>query len=209
MTDSYFHIEKLTRKWWFYLLLFLIPALSPCYVSTGLGYYRNPLDFILQVTEALYWKKYIFQPLMPAAHLTVILLILLLVRMGNRFGRLFSTLVGCNFLIILYVQTMVNTEKYGFVVATPFFILFLMVALVWFWEASSPKTDFTFRWLPIKKYWVVPMALFAFWDPDQAWYLDMRMWLISTSPIAFCMMTTVYLATFSLLYPNINLPAFR
>lgn len=206
---TYEAMERLTRNRWFYLLLVALPALIPPFASKGLGPLRQLGDFIWDVVQALLIKKSAALPLMPFLHATLVFLIYMLIRKGNKIRVLMATVIGVHYVVMAYFQTMAVSERYGFVVLTEGLIWFLVVALVWIWEASVGKTDFTFRKRPLKEYWVVLLAIFAFWDPDQAWNFDLGFLITSTSPIAICMMTTIYLALLNLLYPRVNLPAFR
>jgi hypothetical protein len=161
------------------------------------------------IRQSLLMKKFAVLPLMPFLHASVLVLIFILVRRGNKFRWTLSMVIGLHYVVMAYFQTITVSERYGIVVLTEGLFWFLAVALVWIWEASVGKTDFTFRRLPLKQYWVVPFAVFAFWDPDQAWNFDPMFFITSTSPIAICMMTTIYLAVLNLLYPRVNLPVFR
>ena len=204
----YEKMERLTRKWWFYVLLFAVIFLPP-YTSQGLGYYRDLWKFSFDIGETMYYRKELFEAFMPLLHLVVAVIIFLVVLLGHKFGRIFSVFVGLNYVLIIIVQAYMVTDEYGTVVLSMLSIWCLMIVLAWFWDAILGKTDYTFRKLPWQRYWVVPMAFIAFWNPDDAWDLNPRMLWISTSPIAFCMMTVIYLAIYRLLYPNVNLPAFR
>jgi hypothetical protein len=142
-------------------------------------------------------------------HIGLLIVVILPFLLGNRFGRAFPVIIAANYLLAIGVQTMVATENYGFVVVTPMAIWYLVAACIWLWEAFIRKVDYTVQKLPLTRYWVVPIALFAFWDPDQLGNIHISMFLNSPSPTTFCMITTIYLAVFCLFFPNINLPAFR
>jgi hypothetical protein len=206
---TYEAMDRLTRNRWFYILLVVIPAITPPFASKGLGPLSQLGDFIWGTVQALLIKKNAALPLMPFLHATLIALIYVLIRRGNKIRVLMTTLIGLHYAVMAYFQTIAVSERYGVIVLTEGLIWFLAVALVWIWEATLGVTDFTFRKRPLKEYWVVPLAIFAFWDPDQAWNFDPGFLITSTSPIAICMMTTIYLAILNLLFPNVNLPAFR
>lgn len=206
---SYETMEQLTRRWWFYLLLVLVAVITPPFASKGLGPINELGNFVWDTVQALLIKKIASLPFMPILHLAVLILIFSIVRNGNRFRRGISIIIGLHFIAMAYFQTIAVSEKYGLSIISVGLILFLAVAFVWFWEASVGKTDFTFHKLPLRNYWVLPLALFAFWDPDILWDFDPLFLITSTSPIAICMMTTIYLAIMNLLFPRINFPVFR
>lgn len=70
-------------------------------------------------------------------------------------------------------------------------------------------TDYTFRRQPSWRYWVVPLAVLAFWSPDKPWDFNPIYFLTSDAPLAFCLMTPVYLSILYLIHPRVNLPALR
>ncbi len=118
-------------------------------------------------------------------------------------------ITGLHFLVILYMQTGAITDKYGLVFYPNAFIMIFSIALAWIWEASIRKTDYTFKPLQLQHYLLVAAAIFSFWNPDRAGDYRLILFLTSTSPIAFCMITTIYLAMLCILYPRVNLPLFR
>ena len=128
---------------------------------------------------------------------------------GNRIGKLFSLLVGVHFLLILFMQTGAVTDRYGLVFYPNAFILFNLITLGWIWEAKISVTDYTLRPIPPHRYLIVAAAIFSFWNPDRAGDYRLILFFTSTSPIAFCMVSTIYLALLCVLYPRINLPVFR
>ncbi len=201
-------IELLTTKWWLYLFLFLCVFIPP-YTSRGFSTFSELVAVVKYVAYYLIDKKLVLVPYMPIFHIVFILLFVLLVVYRNKFGRLFSLVAGFHIMFILSLQTVAVTEKYGFIFYPNAFILFSLIWLGWFWEAVTRKTEFSFRRLPLKYYWVVPVVIFSFWNPDELGNYSPILLLTSTSPIAFCMSITIYLAALSLLYPNVNLPLFR
>jgi len=209
LMNIYQKAERITSKWWFYLLIFLVPAILPPFTSTGMGYWRELNGFIWYVSDAVYYKKISFQSSMPIMHLAMLLLIVALVVLGKRFGRAFSLLVALNYAFIAFAQTLVITEKYGLVVVSELFAWYMIVFLLWLWEALAPKNDFTWDRSRRKPYWAIPLALIAFWNPDQVWQLHLRFFIDSYSPTAFCMMTPIYLTVLLLFYPKVNLLLLR
>ena len=205
----YQRLELLTRKRKFYLLLILIPSILPPFAATGIGYLWKMPDFIQHVSDALFGIKSVYAPAMPALHLLVVLLLLALFIFRQRFGRLFAVLVGINFGLTIFVQAIAVTGRYGLVILTELFIWYAVVVLLWFWEASLQKTDFSFKSGTLRPYWLIPLAIISFWDPDQAWNLSLSFFVHGFAPTAFCMMSPIYLTVLLFAYPRVNLPLLR
>jgi hypothetical protein len=207
--NIYQKAERLTSRWWFYLLVFLVPAILPPFASTGTGYWRELNDAIWYVSDAVYYRKLSFHYSMPIMHLVMLLMIIALFVLGRRFGRAFSFLVAANFAFICFAQTVVVTEKYGLVVISELLAWYLIVFFLWFWEVLEPRNDFTWVANTRKPYWTIPLALIAFWNPDQVWQFHLSNFIDSYSPTAFCMMTPIYLTVLLLFYPKVNLVLLR
>lgn len=207
--SSYERLERLTRKWWLYALLFVAPAILPPFAATGLGYWGELNDFIWYVSDAMYFRKLTYWPYMPVLHLAAFMIFVLLAALGNRFGGLFALFAALNFAYNAFMQTGVATQKYGLVIVTELLAWYLIVILLWLWESRIRRTEFTLRPNGRRLGWLIPLAVFAYWDPDQAWVLDPAYFVISFSPTSFCMMTPIYLTTLLFAYPRVNLPLLR
>jgi hypothetical protein len=212
-TDSpkatlYDSLETLTGKWWFYGLLFLASFIPP-WSSHKVHSFSELKQLVEYIAEFLIAKKLVLVPYMPYFHLAMLLLFGALFIWKNRFGKAFSIITGLHFLVILYMQTGAITDKYGLVFYPNAFIMMFAIALGWIWESSIRKIDFRFKTLQPRHYLLVAAAIFSFWNPDRAGDYRLVLFMTSTSPIAFCMITTIYLAMLSILYPRVNLPLFR
>ena len=198
-------LEGVTRKWWFYLLYSLVVFLPPI-TSKPYGYDKT----YAILGEVLKNSLEPYQFLMPLAHIVVILMIVAVVLYGNRFGRVFSAFVGVNYVMIIFLQNTGMTPSYGYVILLNNLVWILIIALLWFVEAMVQKTDYTFERLPWWRYWVIPLAIIAFWaqygDP---WNYHPILLLTSEAPLAFCFATPVYLAILTLLYPRVNMPVMK
>ncbi len=202
-------LESLSRRAWFYLLIGLGPACIPPLTSSGLGYVRHLNEFIAHVSETMLASKTRYDPYLPALHVGFVLLVILLVVLRDRMARLFSLVAGIHFLFMLWVQAIAWTPRYGLVILPEPALWYLITALVWFWEAGRPQTRYTFRAVKPTTLWLIPLAVLAFWDPEQAGNYDPRLFLTSYSPTAFCMMVPIYLTVLRFQYPDVNLPLFR
>ncbi len=204
----YDSLETLTRKWWFYGILFLL-CLIPPWSSTRIESFSELKQLIEYVAEFLIAKKLILVPFMPYFHLAMLALYGALLIWRNRFGKAFSIITGLHFLVIMFMQTGAITDKYGLVFYPNAFIMMSTLALGWVWEGYVRKIDYTFKPLKPHHYILIAAAIFSIWNPDRAGDYRLILFMTSTSPIAFCMITTIYLALQGILHPHVNLPLFR
>jgi len=203
-------LESKTRKWWFLLVFILIGTLTPPIVTKGYDPSKTG-EIILYILENALIKY--CSPLYPVFKIIPIILIFALILFGNRIGRIFSLYAGINYLLFAFLQGIAITDEYGFGVVTGNFILMILVAIFWFWEAFVNKNDFTPQKLPIIRYWVVPLAFLAFWYPInlESMEPDFNLAYLFTNPagLAFCAMTPVYLGILTLYHPKVNIVTLR
>lgn len=205
----YQRLESLTRKWWFYVII-LLCGLIPPYTSLGVASFGEASTVVRYVADYIIEKRILLEPYMPLFHLAFLALFYLLLRYGNRFGRAFSIIAGLHYILIAYLQGGAITPVYGQVLYINVLVLFSLIIFGWFWEAKIRKTDYSLKPIGTKYYWMAGIvAVFSFWNPDTIGNLSPTFLITSTSPIAFCMTTPIYLVALSLLYPDINLPLFR
>jgi hypothetical protein len=207
-TTLYDSLEVLTRKWWFYVILFLL-CLIPPWSSTKIENFSELKQLIEYVAEFLIEKKLVLVPFMPYFHLAMLVFYGALLIWKNRFGKAFSIITGLHFLVIMYMQIGAITDKYGLVFYPNAFIMMSTLALGWIWEGFIRKIDYKFRPIKPHHYLLIAAAIFSIWNPDRAGDYRLILFFTSTSPIAFCMITTIYLALQSVLHPRVNLPLFR
>jgi len=202
-------LEKITRKWWFFLLLLII-FFIPAYTSkgSGAGESQNIIKEVL--SNPLIFT---FPVLKPVAKIILILFGIAIIIFKARITRLFNIYVAILSVAIALFQTTANTDSYGFTILSGNMAVTLIVALFWIWEAIANKNDFT----PLKqkwwKWWVVPVAFFAFWYPVNMNTLtpDFSPLYIFTneSGLTYCMITPVVLAILTFFHPDINKATFR
>jgi len=203
-------LELITRKWWFLVLFILIGTITPPIVTKGFDPSQTGeiISYILR--NALIT---LCSPLYPIFKIIPIILVFALILFGNRIGRFFSLYGGITYLLFAFLQGIAITDKYGFGIVTGNFILMILVAIFWFWEASVSKNNFTPQKLPIIRYWVVPLAFLAFWFPVdlESMKPDFNLAYLFTNPagLAFCTMTPVYLGILTLYYPKVNIATLR
>jgi len=203
----YERLERSTRKWWFYVVLYLIPSLIPPY-SLKRGFIAGP-----EIGEVrgliLRYSLVPYRPYQPLLHPILILMILLVLFLGNRFGRIFTTFMGLHYVFISILQGTAHLKGYGFLMLLGNMLWFFFIASLLLWEAVVRRTNFTFHRVEAWKLWVIPLAILAFWCPMRAWRFDPMDLIKSDSTLAFCMMTPIYLSIMSFLIPRVNLPMVR
>ncbi len=200
-------LERITRKWWFFGLFVLIQFFPP-YASKG----YNIEDWGKVIQHALSNAIVGQHPeIYPVFQVIAILALIGILIFRNKFARIFGIYVAISYVLFTIGQSVAVTNKYGVSICTINFVMFLIVAGFWAWEAVVLKNDYTFRKLPIWRYWVVPLAVLAFWYPSSKGRPDFNPvnLITSGSGLAFCLMTPVYLTLLSLYWPRVNMPAMR
>jgi hypothetical protein len=203
-------LERITRKWWFFGLFVLIQFIPP-YASKG---YKFPDEWGDVITHAIrYAFIYSYSGVFPIFKIIPIILIIGIIVFRNKVTRIFNIYVSLSYVLFAFGQSIAVTKKYGVAVCTINVVMFLVVAALWAWEAIVLKNDFKPAKIPIWKYWVIPLLLFAFWYP-----LDFRTakpdfnpvhLLTNVAGVTFCMMTPVYVGLLTLYWPRVNMPAMR
>jgi len=197
-------LDRLTRKWWFILfivLLFFLPAYSQMPVSGP-----NSMDLVFAVLSgALINKLTLLNPLFKIAPLLIIAGLFI---GGNRFRRAFNIYATLAYFLYALLQNAAITEQYGIVILTGNLIGIFLVGLTWLREVLLEQNDFSVSSLSLSRWWVMPLAFFAFWMPLNYETLrpDFNLLNIITNDagLAFCMMTPVYLSVLILFYPQVN-----
>jgi len=122
--------------------------------------------------------------------------------------RIFSAYVSANFFFIAFAQSIAVTEKYGLGILVGGVACFSTVGIFWVWETIAKKNNFTVQRIPLWKYWVVPLALLAFWTPAKPDFNPLYL-LTSYYGLAFCLTTPVILAILSFYHPRVNISTLR
>jgi hypothetical protein len=129
----------------------------------------------------------------PIFKVILIVLLIALFVFRNQVARLFSIYAGISYVLFAIGQSIAVTEKYGVAVCTIIIVMFFVVAAFWVWEAIALQNDFRPAKIPVWRYWVVPLLLFAFWCPLnwQTLMPDFNPAYVFTNGagMAFCMMT--------------------
>lgn len=201
-------LERITRRWWFFGLFVLMQFTIPPYASKGykIEEWGNVIQHAL--SNAIVGQ---YSELYPIFKVIPIILIICIIVFRNKFARLFAIYAGISYMLFAIGQSIAITEKYGVSICTINVVMFLIVAAFWAWEAVVLQNDYTFRKLPIWRYWVVPLAVLAFWAPSSRGRPDFNpVYLFTNSAgLAFCLMTPVYVGLLTLYWPRVNIAALR
>jgi hypothetical protein len=209
MSDRFERISE--RKWFYplsYFLLIILNSIVPH--CTSKGYSWEDSGEVVQSVLSVSLKPYL--PLAPIFHIITVGLLIAIWRYGNRVRRIFSLYVGANYIFIALAQGIGTTEKYGLVVMTGGVISFILIGVLWIWEAAMPKNDLTFKKLPPIRYWPVPLAFLAFWFPigkDLGPNFDPTLVLTSPYGLAYCLTTPLIVCLLTLFYPGVNEPVYK
>lgn len=205
----YTTLDRLTRRWWFYLLVVLLFFL-PTQAEKAFDPRETPRVLAEAMPNALVYSA---PALFPLFKLLPLLAIIALALFGRRAGRAFAAYAGINLLVIAVFQSIAETETFGLVVIWGNLLVYLLVALLWIWEAFTGRNDFSPAHRPLWKYWVVLPALLAFWFPMRSVPLgpdfSLAALLANSAGLTGCMMVPVYLAVMTVIHPKANLPLMR
>lgn len=203
-------LEWITRKWWFFLIFVLFVFSVPPYASKGYKFPEEWSSVTLQaIGHSILWS---LLPWSPIFKVTLVALVTSIILIPKRVIRIFNVYVA-----VMYAFNSVGsvgiTKKYGISVCTINLLLFAVVAAFWAWEACVLKNDFTRTKQPIWKYWVVPLALLAFWYPINVKTgkpdFNLLYMLTSFGGLAFCLVTPVYVGLLTIYYPKVNIVVLR
>jgi hypothetical protein len=202
-------LEQITQKWWFFGLFILIQFTIPPYASKGYNFPQDSGKVILHTLSHAIVHQH--SELYAIFKIIPIILLVGLIVFRNKLARLFAIYVSIAYALFAIGQSIAITEKYGVSICTINVVMFLIVAGFWAWEAVVLQNDYTLRKVPIWRYWVVPLAVLAFWAPSGRGRPDFNPVYLFTNGagLAFCMMTPVYVALLTLCWPRINTPTLR
>ena len=202
-------LDSVTKKWWF-LLLVIILFFLPSYGSQPINPQEIP-QLIIEVMSNSF--VYTYPALYPVFKIIPILMVIGIILFGDRITRLFDIYVAVSLTLFAVLQNTAITVRYGFAAITGNVVVYLLVALFWWWESIAKGNDFSPYKRPLWKYWVVPVAFIAFWFPinTQTITPDFNPLniILNEAGLTMCMMIPVYLAVLTLFYPQVNMAALR
>ena len=205
----YERFERVTRKWWFYFLIFVIQFLPPYPVSSV----TSSQDFNRLVIEilshALVFSWVSLYPLFKVAPLVFLFLLFFF----PKIGVLFHLFVAFQYLLFAFLQNVAFLENRGFAMLTSNVAMMTLVALAFLGEAFARKNTFSFGRMNWKKWFIVGIAMFALWYPiDMVTFrpnFQVVSFFTNVAGLTFCMMTPFYLMILLLGYPGVNLVVLR
>lgn len=200
-------IDKITRKWWFFLIFLLIQFIPP-FATKGIP--NLPTFLAAHLAHA---PMHLIGNWAALFKIIPILLILGIMLFGNQMSRVFSLYAGLAYLVFNVMQNFSFSEQYGFGILLQNFITMLIVAGFWFREAWVGENDFSPVQFTPMKWFFIALAFLAFWDPINAITRmpDFNPLYLINNPggVAFCMMTPVFLAVLITFFPKIDLTLLR
>ena len=101
----------------------------------------------------------------PFFHIATLLIILSILWKPGKMGRITAGYIGVNYIIIALVQTMGQTEKYGFVLQTSAMATALFLGVTWMIVAVRNDLRPLIRKFTVLDYVFLPLAFIAFWGP--------------------------------------------
>lgn len=206
--------EKRRRRWLYPVIyvLFVVISMLPPYAQKPYGY-QDTQDVIINLLMVAVEPYEAFAPIF---HIATIVIIILIVALEERMGRVLAAYMGLNYLVIALAPSMGTTEKYGFVIHTGALIAEVVMGIAWIVVALRGELRTSFRRVPWRRWLLLPLALLAFWAPWAAEGTvirsDFHPLLLLTSPdygLTYCLTTPVFLFLLVLFYPGVNAFAYR
>jgi hypothetical protein len=191
-------------------MFILLQFVTPPYASRGYQWNQWGDVIMYSLRNAFIYS---YAALYPVFKIVPIILIAFIIVFRNRFSRWFSMYAAFSYILFAFGQNIAVTQKYGLSICTINLIMFLAVAAFWIWEVIVLQNDFSPKKVPFQRYWIVPLALLAFWYPlnKQTCMPDFNPAYLFTNGagIAFCTMTPVYIGLLTIYYPRVNIATLR
>ena len=202
------------RTWAYPLSYFILVFISILPLYTDKPYLpENTQDVLISLFKIAGDPFIIYAPLFHAATFVMVILIVFI---PEKMGRVAAGYMGINYLVIAITQTMGQTQEYGFVLHTGGVIVYVLLGIVWLSVAYKrdlliPKIE-----LKIYHYGFILLALLAFWAPykviDETVLPHFDPILLLTSSdfgMSYCFTTPIFLLLLILVYPGVNAFAYR
>ncbi|MHA1250036.1 MAG: hypothetical protein ACTSRP_08615 [Candidatus Helarchaeota archaeon] len=135
-------LDKITRKFWYYLIILLLWFFIPLYVSENYDYTK-----ITQImNEALMYGLVPYTNIQPILHIIIVINVICIFVFKNKFKKIFNCWVAVNFLLVAFLQNIVLTSSFGLVILTSNLVLFVIVGIFWIWEFIVSKNLFHWQY---------------------------------------------------------------
>ena len=203
-------LEKLTGKWWFYIIMLFAQFLILPYSSKNFNYTQIGNIISTTLNKALLGE---LQDYFIYIQVTSTVLFMLLFIMRNKVKKIFNVYVFISYLLFTVLQNIAFTEKYGLSIVSINIVMFLLVAFVWLRELINSENDYNFINLNWKTSWLIILSLICFWWPMNWETLNIdfqiKHFLFNGSSLAFCAMTPIFLTIMTLNLPRVNVVTYR
>ena len=204
-------VERAAKQWWFYLILTLL-FFIPAYTTQPFKSQETPKLVIEVLSHSLIYNVSFIFPLFKLIPLVVIAL---LVARPKLFTPVFYAWAALNLMLLAIFQNMANTPTYGFSLLIGNMIIYTFTSLLFCWAAFYLKEPFQFEKLPWWRYWVVPLAMLAFWFPvNTSLAISIPDFapaglFLNEAGLTTCMMLPVYLAVLTLASSGVDASVLR
>lgn len=198
--------DRAATKWWFYLLLVML-FFIPAYTALPFNSQETPKLVIEVLSHPLIYSIPFVFPLFKLIPLAVIALVVVF---PKQFTRVFYVWAALNLFLCAIFQDMAHTLTYGFAVLIGNLIVYTIISFLFGWAALRSQEPLRFEKLSWWHYWVVPLALLAFWFPANTSLasptpdFSLARLFLNEAGLTFCMMLPVYLAVLLLASRSVN-----
>jgi len=206
----YNKLDNTTRKWWFYTLFIALQFLIPPFASHNFSF-NNWGDMVSHTLSHSFSMD--IRHIYPYGQYVLIAFLLCWLIFGNKIKQIINILIALSVLLFMLIQNIAITEKYGFSMVTLNIILFLMVALVWFYDLKEQKNTFSPPKPMVLHIILILAVVFTLWTPVH-WNpispdFSPNNFFINGSAFQFCMMIPLYLSMLLFSFPKVNLVTLR
>lgn len=201
-------LARISSKWWFFIMLFLLQFLLVPYASVNFDWQH--LNDIIYTTLGNAFQTKLGDSTIYFQTLSLLLLVALFI-FRNRMRFVFNLYVTLSYALTAIIQNLAVTEKYGLSIVTVNVIMFLFVAYVWLQETLHPENDYSFANFKWKYSWMIILSLFAYLCPlaTDGFNFNPLHFFHKNSATAFCLITPLFLTIMTLNIPRINIVTYR
>ncbi len=184
-----------------------MPGFDPAIFGRAFG------KIVMEYVSEFFWLATVF-------HIATLVILLLIIKYGNRYRKAFTIYFTINYLwIFIYFGIVMGFLLYremgiwslAFWSFCP--ILLGIIAFQWIKELKSPKIDLEFAGIRKWRFIVIPIMIFGFWYPTYVWGVGFSFLpkdlLFSAYGLMPCPTTMVVLGLLSLKYPRGNRSLFN
>jgi hypothetical protein len=199
-------LRTIANKWWFYLLLLIIPVFLQPYTTNPMSYEQVGELMGEVLRESLTPYSWIA----PILHVATAIFIVLLWKFKSKVSRIFYAYLASNFVFMAFAQNITVTDEFGFVIVLNNLLHILIIGVL-FVPAFARGVYFESVKLEKWRFLLLPLAVLAFWAPmSPIGQPDFSPILLLTSSygLAFCFTAPVIIFVFTLFYPNVFKPAY-